>query len=67
MGDLLNWSPHKLKTTRPPGLFIFAGVMWAVWRTRNKMAIEQKFPKQPIEIFRNFSPAHMHTSDVFEL
>jgi len=26
-------------------MFIFAGFAWAIWTTRNKMAIEQRFPK----------------------
>lgn len=31
-------------------LFIFAGFAWALWNTRNKMAIEQVFPKAPTDI-----------------
>ena len=31
-------------------LFIFAGFTWALWTTRNKMSIEQKFPKAPTDV-----------------
>jgi hypothetical protein len=30
-------------------LFIFAGFAWALWTTRNKMSIEQKFSKTPTD------------------
>jgi len=31
-------------------LFIFAGFAWAIWNNRNKMAIEHKYPKSPVDI-----------------
>ena len=31
-------------------MFTFAGFSWTLWTTRNKMAIEQKFPKSPSDI-----------------
>lgn len=31
-------------------MFLFAGLLWAIWTTRNKMAIEKKFPKNSIEV-----------------
>jgi len=31
-------------------MFIFAGFAWALWTTRNKMSIEQKFPKAPTDV-----------------
>lgn len=50
MDDLLeNWPPNGNRSQKSLGLFIFAGLMWAIWRTRNKMAIEKIFPRKPIE------------------
>lgn len=31
-------------------IFIFAGFTWALWTSRNKMAIEKKFPKAPTDV-----------------
>ena len=31
-------------------MFTFAGFAWALWTTRNKMAIEKGFPKAPTDI-----------------
>jgi len=31
-------------------MFLFAGFSWALWNTRNKMAIEHKFPKSPTDV-----------------
>jgi hypothetical protein len=31
-------------------LFLFAGFAWALWITRNKMAIEKVFPKAPTDV-----------------
>lgn len=31
-------------------MFLFAGFTWALWITRNKMAIEKKFPKAPTDV-----------------
>lgn len=39
------WLLKGFGTQKPFALFIFAGFMWAIWRTRNKMTIEKKFPK----------------------
>ena len=37
-------------------LFSFAAFVWTIWKTRNKMAIEKQFPKQPIAvIFKSIS------------
>lgn len=33
-----------------PWTFIFAGFTWALWITRNKMAIEKSLPKAPTDI-----------------
>lgn len=27
-----------------------AGLFWVIWKTRNKIAIEKKFPKTPTEV-----------------
>jgi hypothetical protein len=32
------------------GLFVFAGIAWALWRSRNKTAIERHFPSNPLEV-----------------
>ena len=31
-------------------MFMFAGFAWAIWTTRNKMAIEKNFPKAPSDV-----------------
>ncbi|RLN30151.1 hypothetical protein C2845_PM05G26250 [Panicum miliaceum] len=31
-------------------LFLFAGVAWAIWKIRNKMAIEKSFVNAPSEV-----------------
>jgi hypothetical protein len=31
-------------------IFLFAGIAWALWTARNKMAIEKHFPKAPSEV-----------------
>jgi len=31
-------------------MFMFAGFSWAIWTTRNKMAIEKKIPKAPSDV-----------------
>ena len=33
--------------------FIIVGVTWAIWRSRNKMAIEKLFPKNPLDVIRS--------------
>lgn len=43
-----NWLPNKPRI-KDLGLSVFAGLLWAIWRTRNKIAIEKKFPKSPTE------------------
>jgi hypothetical protein len=39
--------PHRLC------LFLFAGLTWALWRARNKMAIKRKFPSNPLDVIRS--------------
>jgi len=34
----------------PARLVMFAGFAWALWTTRNKMAIEKSFPKTPTDV-----------------
>jgi hypothetical protein len=36
-------------------MFTFAGFAWALWTTRNKMAIEKMFPKAPTDVIYVFS------------
>jgi len=62
--EIFNWDfmPKSLKSLSETWLwgkgplpkrlvmFIFAGFSWALWTTRNKMAIEHKFPKSPSDI-----------------
>jgi hypothetical protein len=31
-------------------MFIFSGFAWALWTTRNKIAIDKKFPKAPTDV-----------------
>lgn len=49
LSDLLSGRvTNNVRMSRGLALFIFAGVTWAVWKIRNKMAIEKPFPKSPI-------------------
>lgn len=48
--DLLDGWLSKPDKNKNLGLFFFAGFLWAIWRVRNKMAIERKFPRKPTEI-----------------
>ena len=34
-------------------LFIFAGVTGAIWKIRNKMAIEESLPKSQLDVIRS--------------
>ena len=34
-------------------LFVIAGITWAIWRSRNKMAIEKLFPKNLLDVIRS--------------
>ena len=36
------------------GLFSFAALAWTLWKTKNKMAIERTFRKQPSEVVFKF-------------
>uniref|UniRef100_A0A0A9FMG5 Reverse transcriptase zinc-binding domain-containing protein n=1 Tax=Arundo donax TaxID=35708 RepID=A0A0A9FMG5_ARUDO len=40
-----NWIPKKFGVTCKLAIFMFSGLAWAIWKTRNKMSIEKKFPK----------------------
>lgn len=48
--ELMNGWLNKPTTSKHIGLFFFAGFLWAIWRNRNKMAIERKFPRSPSEV-----------------
>jgi len=41
---------NMFKTNMRLSLFLFAGIAWSIWRTRNKMAIEKVFPQNPIDV-----------------
>ena len=34
---------------KPLSMFLFAGMAWALWNTRNKMAIESIFPNNGLQ------------------
>ena len=34
-------------------LFVIVGITWAIWRSRNKMAIEKLFPKNFLDVIRS--------------
>jgi hypothetical protein len=34
-------------------MFMFSGFAWALWTARNKIAIEKKVPKVPIDVIYN--------------
>ena len=44
---------HGSMLTNHLKIFVFAGIAWAIWRSRNKMAIEQCFPSNPLNVFRS--------------
>jgi hypothetical protein len=31
-------------------MFMFAGLAWGIWRSRNKMTIEKKVPSNPLGV-----------------
>lgn len=45
-GWLKGKGPLSIRLT----IFLFAGFAWAIWTTRNKMAIEKVFPKAPTDV-----------------
>jgi hypothetical protein len=47
------WLSQKLKVPYKIGLFVFVGLAWALWKTRNKMAIEKLFPSSPVDVIRS--------------
>lgn len=44
------WLPRRLKVPQKLALIFFAGLTWASWKNRNKMAIEKVFPSNPDSI-----------------
>ncbi|RLN34680.1 putative retroelement [Panicum miliaceum] len=44
------WLPLKFNISPRLGIFMFAGLCWVLWITRNKMAFEQKFINKPTEV-----------------
>ena len=34
-------------------MLLFAGITWALWNTRNKMAIEHITPRSPLQVFHH--------------
>lgn len=41
------WLPKRLGIPKKICFAFFAGLAWAIWRNRNKMAIEKLFPLNP--------------------
>ena len=41
------WVPRRLGISKKLCFTLFAGVTWAIWKNRNKMAIEKRFPNSP--------------------
>ena len=51
MGDLQGSRLSQMfGTNMRLSFFFFAGFAWAIWKARNKMAIERSFPNNPIDI-----------------
>ena len=46
----VSWLLKQFKVSQKLGLFLFAGIAWAIWRTRNTMVIEKKFSHKPAEV-----------------
>jgi len=46
--DLISqWMPRRLGVTKKLCFAFFAGLAWAIWKNRNKMAIEKNLPINP--------------------
>lgn len=45
------WVPRKCKLPRHFSMLLFASLAWALWTTRNKMAIEHVFPNNAYKLF----------------
>lgn len=53
VSDLMGrWIQNTTHTHKSLDLFFLAGFMWAIWRARNKMTIEKKFPNNPTKVLR---------------
>jgi hypothetical protein len=51
MDELLSeWLTGKLGANYQTSLSCFAGLAWAIWTTRNKIAIRKNFPDKPFDI-----------------
>jgi hypothetical protein len=50
---LYDWMPRRLGVSRRLVLFFFAALTWAIWKNRNKMAIQTVFPSNPDVVLYN--------------
>ena len=50
---LYDWMPRTLGVPRRLVLFFFAGLTWAIWKNRNKMAIQKVFSSNPDVVLYN--------------
>lgn len=41
------WAIHGFHLSNPLCTFLIAGLLWSMWCTRNKMAVEKKLPHNP--------------------
>ena len=59
-----NWITKGFRTSQSLGMFFFAGLAWAIWRNRNKVAIEKSFPATPnIVIYAGTNFLHTWEND----
>lgn len=49
----------KIKLTQHLGIFLFAGIAWAMWKKWNKMGIERKFPVPSDALLSGINAAEM--------
>jgi hypothetical protein len=51
MNELIQeWLPHKFGVSYQTSISCFAGLTWAIWKTRNKMVIQKTFPETSLDI-----------------
>ena len=56
----MNWLDRIRANAYNITLFSFAALAWSLWKLRNKMEIEQDFPKRPMDVIYNFLSCLQH-------
>ena len=56
----LHWLEVKDANQYDLVLFSFAAAAWNLWNIRNKMAFDQRYPKQPLDVIYSFLSCLQH-------